>query len=205
MRDADRIHDFWFGRLPLSAEELERRLWSWFGADSAVERQQRDDDLRSRFEGLIEPAAGGRLAEWAESPRGRLGLIILLDQFPRNIYRGTARAFAFDEHALRLTLDGLDLGADAALDPVERLFFYLPLQHAETLAAQDRAVALCRGLVDESPPATRSAFERTLGYAEEHRAIVERFGRFPHRNRVLGRSSTAAELEYLRTAQSFGQ
>jgi uncharacterized protein (DUF924 family) len=135
-----------------------------------------------------------------------LSLILLLDQFPRNIYRGTRRAFAADEKALHLTLTGIQSGADAALDRIERLFFYMPLQHSESLEVQDESIAAYRRLLDESPEALRPQFAEALEAARDHRAIIERFGRFPHRNRALGRVSTRDEREFLASeAQAFGQ
>ncbi|HEX6997220.1 MAG TPA: DUF924 family protein [Gammaproteobacteria bacterium] len=202
---ATEILEFWFGRAPPSPAALEQRMAFWFGAAPPDERRRRDEAIRARFGHLIEPAASGALAAWAQVPRGRLALIILLDQFPRNAFRGTARAFAYDTAALRLTLDGLEAKADVRLEPIERIFFYLPLQHAESLAMQDLSVAAYRRLLAEAPPAARSVFEETLRYAEDHRAVVARFGRYPHRNRILGRISTPDELAYLETADSYGQ
>jgi uncharacterized protein (DUF924 family) len=145
----------------------------------------------------VERAALGELASWADSPRRCLSLILLLDQFPRNIHRGTARAFASDDQALAVTLSGMESAADAALDIVERLFFYMPLQHSEVREIQDESVAGYRRLVAEAPQELRSAFQDVLKYAEQHRSIIERFGRFPHRNRVLQRVSTPEEVAWL--------
>ena len=207
MDEARQVRDFWFGPLPMSAETLDERMRLWFGGEETPEqRRQRDETIRSRFEGLIERAARGELAAWAHSPRRRLSLILLFDQFPRHIYRGTARAFAYDAQALGLALSGMQSGADAALDPVERIFFYMPLQHAESLEVQEESIAAYLRLLREAPEALRAAFESTLRYAEQHRSIIERFGRFPHRNRVLGRQSTPEEEAWLQTgADSFGQ
>ncbi|HEV2287048.1 MAG TPA: DUF924 family protein, partial [Steroidobacteraceae bacterium] len=127
-------------------------------------------------------------------------------QFPRNIYRHTPRAFATDEQALALTLSGMQSGADGALDPPERLFFYMPLQHAERIDAQDEGLAACRRLAAEVPPELGAIFARVLTHAGEHHSIIERFGRFPHRNAVLGRPSTPEELAWLEAGgASFGQ
>jgi uncharacterized protein (DUF924 family) len=135
-----------------------------------------------------------------------LSLILLLDQFPRNIFRGTARAFAYDSRALALTLSGMQSGADAALDAAERIFFYMPLQHAESREVQDESVAACRRLLAEAPAELRPSFAAVLEYAEHHRSVIERFGRFPHRNRVLGRESTPAEEAWLSVSgERFGQ
>jgi uncharacterized protein (DUF924 family) len=199
MDEARLVRDFWFGKLPLSAQALNQRLAFWFPADQSAS-VVRDEAIRSRFGELAEQAALGELASWADSPRRCLSLIILLDQFPRNIYRGTARAFACDEQALAVTLAGMQSAADGALHMVERIFFYMPLQHSEVREVQDESVAAYRRLLMEAPQELRGAFESSLQAAEEHRAIVERFGRFPHRNRVLARVSTAEEVAWLRAS-----
>lgn len=205
MDEALEVRRFWFGKLPLKPDGVAARLALWFGA-SAQEQRQVDDLIRERFGPLTERAAAGELASWADSPRRRLSLILLLDQFPRQIHRGTDRAFATDRDALALTLSGMQSAADAALSPVERIFFYMPLQHAELRDAQDESIAAYRRLLNEAPPDLQEMFASSLKYAELHRGIVARFGRFPHRNRVLGRASTAEEEAYLRRAgESFGQ
>jgi uncharacterized protein (DUF924 family) len=199
MDEARHVRDFWFGKLPLSAQALNQRLAFWFPEDeSADAARPRDEAIRVRFGDLTERAARGDLASWADSPRRCLSLIILLDQFPRNIYRGTARAFACDEQALAVTLSGLQSAADGALDIVERIFFYMPLQHSEVREVQDESVAAYRRLLTEAPQELRGTFESSLKSAEKHRSIVERFGRFPHRNRVLARVNTAEEEAWLR-------
>ena len=205
MDEALDVRRFWFGRLPLKPDGMKARLALWFGA-GAAEQPRLDALMRARFGALMERAAAGELAPWADSPRRRLSLILLLDQFPRNVYRGTARAFATDRDALALTLSGMQSAADAALTPVERIFFYMPLQHAELRDAQDESVAAYRRLRNEAPADLESMFASTLKYAELHRSIVTRFGRFPHRNRSLGRPSTAEEEAYLREGGgTFGQ
>ena len=199
MDEARQVRDFWFGKLPLSAQALNQRLALWFPADeSASVVRDHDEAIRARFGDLAERAALGELTSWADSPRRCLSLIILLDQFPRNLYRGTARAFACDEQALAITLPGMQSAADGALDIVERIFFYMPLQHSEVREVQDESVAAYRRLLMEAPQELRGAFEASLQAAEKHRSIVERFGRFPHRNRALSRVSTAEEEAWLR-------
>ena len=137
----------------------------------------------TQLEPLLERASRGEFASWAASPKRRLALIILFDQVPRNAYRGTAAAFAFDREALALTVEGLQLAADAALDPLERMFFYLPLEHAESLEAQDTAVGAFERLVARSARPTCASTARTrAGFARKHRDIIAKFGRFPHRN-----------------------
>ncbi|HVS76255.1 MAG TPA: DUF924 family protein [Steroidobacteraceae bacterium] len=204
MDEALEVRRFWFGRLPLEPEGVKARLALWFG--SGADGQRADDLIRSRFGGLIERAAAGELASWADSPRRRLSLILLLDQFPRHVYRGTARAFASDREALALTLSGMQSAADAALAPVERIFFYMPLQHAELRDAQEESVAAYRRLFNEAPEGLRAMFASSLESAQLHHSIVARFGRFPHRNRALGRADTAEEEAYLAGGgESFGQ
>ena len=207
MDEARLIRDYWFGHLPKTGAQLDARLHVWFGAgEDAAERAERDAEIRRRFEPLLARAAGGGLDGWADSPRRRLSLILLFDQFPRQMYRGTARAFEHDSRALALALSGMQSGADGALDPVERIFFYLPLQHAEALEVQDESVAACRRLLGEAPEALKTGFGQVLAAAQEHRGIIERFGRFPHRNRALGRVDTPEELEFLRGgAPRYGQ
>ena len=155
---------------------------------------------------MLERAARGEFAAWASSPKRRLALILLFDQVPRNAYRGTAAAFAFDREALALTVEGMQLAADVALDPVERIFFYLPLEHAESLEVQNAAVDAFDRLVREAPAELRGYCEYCGKYARQHRDIIAKFGRFPHRNRVLDRESTPVELEWLSSGgATFGQ
>ena len=204
MDEALAVRRFWFGRLPLKPEGVKERLALWFG--DAGEEQRTDELIRSRFGDLVARAAAGELAAWADSPRRRLSLILLLDQFPRHAHRGTGRAFAADRQALALTVSGMQAAADAALTPVERIFFYMPLQHAEVSDAQEESVAAYRRLLNEAPEELKPMFASALEAAELHRSILARFGRFPHRNKVLGRASTAEEAQYLgESGQTFGQ
>ena len=205
MDEALEVRWFWFGKLPLKPDGVSDRLALWFG--TGADEQQADELIRSRFGPLVERAAAGELAAWADSPRRRLSLILLLDQFPRHAYRGTGRAFATDREALALTLSGMQSAADAALTPVERIFFYMPLQHAELRDAQEESVAAYRRLINEAPAELSAMFTSALESAELHRSIVARFGRFPHRNRALGRTNTAEEAAHLgqEGGKSFGQ
>jgi len=197
MLRANEILEFWFGREPLDAARLEERSRFWFGGDGPEAAAARDALIREKLEPMLERAARGEFAAWASSPRRRLALIILFDQVPRNSYRGTAAAFAFDREALALSVEGLNLAADAALEPAERLFFYLPLEHAESLEAQDMAIASFERLVAEAPAELREFCAGLLGYAHKHRDLILKFGRFPHRNGVLGRADTAEEAAWL--------
>ncbi len=145
----------------------------------------------------VRSAATGELNEWLATARGRLALIILTDQFPRNIYRDTARAFSCDSKALAWCLEGLHGRSDRELRPIERVFFYLPLEHAESREHQAKSVECFTELAASVPMEQRSTFEEYLDFAMRHRDIIDRFGRFPHRNNILRRESTAEELAFL--------
>ncbi|ODT96072.1 MAG: hypothetical protein ABS82_06060 [Rhodanobacter sp. SCN 67-45] len=177
------VLDFWFD--PAHAAH-------WFAKDAAF-----DEQTRRRFAVAADDAAQGRLDAWASNPADWLALLILLDQFPRNLHRGDARAWAADVKAQRIALSGLAGGFDQALPPLQRVFAYLPLEHAEDMGLQQRAVTLFEALHAQAPVAGRARFAEFLDYARRHREVIARFGRFPHRNAVLGRDSTAAEREYL--------
>ena len=183
---------FWFGPEAGDSATAESQKKLWWSKDAVV-----DTEIRERFGALVAAAAGGAHREWAREPRGRLALILLFDQFPRNIYRDTPQAFAHDGLALRLALDGIDSGADRGLRAIERVFFYLPLEHAESPEMQERSVALFEGLRNNAAETDRSTFDGYLDFARRHRDIVQRFGRFPHRNPILGRASTAEETAFL--------
>jgi uncharacterized protein (DUF924 family) len=199
MERAHEVLEFWFGAdaSTFDSAKLDERSKFWFGGDGPEAGAARDADIRARLEPLLERAARGELASWAASPKRRLALIILFDQVPRNVYRGTAAAFAFDREALALTVEGMQIAADAALDALERIFFYLPLEHAESLEAQDAAVAAFERLVREAPAHLRDFCANTATYAHKHRDLIVKFGRFPHRNAVLNRKNTPEELAWL--------
>ena len=204
MHNAGEVLEFWFGRGPWDATRLAERSAFWFGGDDPKAVAARDAEIREKLEPLLELAARGEFASWAASPRRRLALIILFDQVPRNAYRGTAAAFAFDREALSLAVEGLQLAADAALEPLERLFFYLPLEHAESLEAQEAAVASLDRLAGDAPEHLREYCVYCAGFARGHRDIIAKFGRFPHRNAVLGRSNTPEEQAWLDAGGGFG-
>jgi uncharacterized protein (DUF924 family) len=204
---AQEVLNFWFGPRPHSAVSLQSHMRLWFGDPKAPELiPQQDELIRERFGALVQQAMRGALAAWESSPRRRLALILLLDQFPRNIHRGSGEAFAGDSQALALAASGMQIGADAALDAVERIFFYMPLQHAEAGAVQEESLAAFRRLRAEAPTDLQSLFDRACESAALHCDIVMRFGRFPHRNRALGRDNTPEEERWLITeGESFGQ
>jgi uncharacterized protein (DUF924 family) len=182
------IVDFWF--LPLGHPEHGKPREIWWESTAEV-----DAALRSRFGALLDKAIAGALDHWRKSPDGALALTILCDQFSRNIHRRTARAFGGDAKAREAARYALARGYPAPYGTDMRLFFYMPFQHSEDLGDQDFCCTLFATLGNEDNDK----------YANEHRDIVARFGRFPHRNEVLGRVSTAEELDYLKTAKRFGQ
>lgn len=193
--EAVAILDFWFGsgwRNGAVVDDPEREAMWWQGGPDA------DAYIRSRFGEAHERAAAGGLDEWALTPAGRLALILVLDQFSRQIYRDRPEAYALDGRAQLLCLTGLDRGSDQALGPLQRVFFYMPLEHAEDRSLQLRSVHLFEQLLDEVSPDDRPRFERYLDFARKHREVVEQFGRFPHRNEVLGRESDHHEARFLR-------
>ncbi|WP_447838198.1 DUF924 family protein [Aeromonas salmonicida] len=185
--------DFWFGDDADDATRAARQAPLWWGKS-----RETDALIASLFGELAEAAAAGSLAQWAEVPVGRLALILLLDQLPRNVHRGTPGAFARDPHARDLCLKGLSIGADRALSPLARVFFYLPLEHAESREQQARSVTLFEALATEqSATPAQATFEGFADFARRHQVIIERFGRFPHRNAILGRADTPQEADFL--------
>lgn len=194
------VLDFWFG------DGLQRDWPSqnlndlWFGA-----RPEQDEAIRQRFGPLVDEALGDGLADWEADPRSRLALIVLLDQLSRNVHRGQRRAFDGDARAQRLSQLSIDEGMDATLTPAGRVFLYMPLMHAENLALQDECVARFQRLVDSSPDALRDKLASNLRFAVLHRDIVAQYGRFPHRNAVLGRTTTPEENAFLKDGPRFGQ
>ena len=187
MSDAQAVLDFWF--LPPGDPGHDRFRGEWFRKDAAF-----DDGIRARFGDAVEAALGGDLREWESTAEGGLALILLLDQFTRNLFRDTARAFAGDVRALAVAQDMVGSGRDKNLPPLRRWFVFMPFEHSESLLDQERAVALFAGLRRE---AQQPAFESAYDYAVRHRDVIERFGRFPHRNAALGRASTPAEVAFL--------
>jgi uncharacterized protein (DUF924 family) len=185
--------DYWFGDADSDAGVIAARAAQWFGGGPAV-----DEEIRQRFAGSHAAAVAGALDGWLAQPRGRLALVILADQVSRHLFRGDARAFAHDALALRWATEGMAAGVERDLRAIERVFLYLPLEHSESLADQQRSVALFRSLAESVGQDYRAAFDGFLDYAERHRVIIERFGRFPHRNAVLGRPSTPEEIAFLR-------
>jgi uncharacterized protein (DUF924 family) len=184
---AQEVLDFWFGA-PGSATDGQKRR-EWF-----VKNEAFDADIRQRFGDTIAQAIAGGLRDWDEQgPQGVLARILVLDQFTRNAYRNTPRAFAGDALALLAARELADSGAHLQLAPQQRAFAYMPFEHAEDAFMQERAVELFTQLAADHP-----GFEEELDYAQRHRGVIARFGRYPHRNAILGRASTLEEAEFLR-------
>jgi uncharacterized protein (DUF924 family) len=200
-RRIDKILSFWFKARELTAPQIDRRMDTWFGEDPVF-----DHEIRKEFANDIEGACEGQLNHWAEEPRGRLALIILIDQFRRNIYRNTADAFSMDKLALKLCVEGAMEKKDKGLTPIQKVFFYMPLQHAESAKVQAKSVELFTRLAESVSPTYQETFLTIAQFAELHRDIIDQFGRFPHRNKLLGRENTPEEDEYLASdSPDFGQ
>jgi len=191
----EEILNYWFGELKESEAPLEDYYEIWFG-----KRREVDEFIRTNFEEDLKLAIEGKLKSWEDASCSTLALIILLDQFSRNIYRGTAKAFAHDSIALEICLRGIEKGFDTRLHPVERLFFYMPLEHSEDLEIQKKSVEyfFMMEKLYPTPLSLASMASEFRKYAEMHYVIIEKFGRFPHRNEILGRESTPEEIEFLK-------
>ena len=201
-RRIDEILSFWFREQELAAPQIDRRMDTWFGADPVF-----DQEIEREFADDVDMACKGQLNHWADEPRGRLALIILIDQFRRNMYRNTEKAFSMDKLALKLCVEGAMERKDKGLTPIQKVFFYMPLQHAESARVQAKSVELFTRLAELVSPTYQETFLTIAQFAELHRDIIEQFGRFPHRNKLLGRENTPEEDEYLAgdSAPDFGQ
>lgn len=197
MNNPESILAFWFGTDTDDGSVARQKGRMWWGKNGATDRE-----IATRFTDDLAAAAGGERDDWAATPSSLLALILLTDQFPRNIHRGQAQSFAYDTLALQWSLDGLARGMDRKLRPIQRVFFYLPLEHAESIAHQAQSVQLFEQLWREAPEPLKETFAGFLDFAVRHRDIIERFGRFPHRNAILGRSSTPEEIAFLKTPGS---
>lgn len=193
METPESIRTYWFGTTTDDSTTIGTQSTLWWG-----KRDDVDIEIRTRFEALLIQAGKGQLDAWLKTPIGHLALILLTDQFPRNIYRNSARAFSFDAHALGWSKAAIARGIDRQCRPIERVFLYLPLEHSEERNDQAEAVRQFEALAVEVPPHIRPAFEDFADFARRHREIVDRFGRFPHRNAALARESSAEETAFLR-------
>jgi uncharacterized protein (DUF924 family) len=202
MNRSEAILDYWFQDLNdcIAVDLALPHVKRWFSGDEATDRE-----IRERFEKDHLRAAQGEYKGWEDTPRGRLALVILLDQIPRNLYRGSPEAFASDPMALDLCLESMEAGHDEPLALIERAFLYMPLMHAESVEMQDKCkeqFSILVELAKERSPMNVGYFTYSHEFAVKHAVIIERFGRFPHRNAILGRPSTQEEIEFLKEPDS---
>ena len=184
--------DWWFGHAESPDEISADKGKLWFG-----KKDSQDLEARERFGVFVDQALAGELTEWTQRPEGWLAMVLLLDQLPRMIFRDSPKAFSGDLRAQKLVAQGIAANFDRQLKPIQRVFIYLVFEHCENLAVQNEAVSRFIDLLAEQPESERAVFADNLDYAERHRKVIARFGRFPHRNAVLGRESTAEELAFL--------
>src|SRR5215217_4573470 len=197
MSSPEDVLSYWFPEddiFDADQETFGRQMQWWFAGGPEVDRQ-----ISERFAQVLQQARRGELDYWADTSRGRLALIIVLDQFSRNIYRGSPLSYSQDEKALKLAIEGIELGMDRELKPVERNFFWLPLGHSEEIALHERSVKHAEEEAVNAPEHLRVMAEFGVSQARAARSVIARFGRHPHRNEILGRTSTPEELEYLMT------
>ena len=196
--DHEHLLRFWFGDAATDAAAAARRMAIWFEASDAY-----DSACRSAFADWPERARRGDFAAWRATPRGALALVLTLDQLPRNLFRGTARAFACDAAAVDVATDAVSRGFDRVLAPIEASFLYLPFEHAESVVLQERSVVLFEALETRAPATLAEVFAGFVDFARRHRDVIVRFGRFPHRNAALDRTSTADEEAWLAEGNRF--
>ena len=188
----ERILSFWFKEQELSAPQIDRRMDIWFGEDPVF-----DHEIEKEFSDDIEKASDGKLDHWADEPHGRLAVILLLDQFRRNIYRGSAKAFEMDNAALKLCVEGAMQKKDRGLTAIQRAFFYMPLQHAESRKVQAKSVELYTKLAEAVSPTFKDTFLTIAQFAELPRESADLYGRFPHRTALRGRNTPPDEVGHL--------
>lgn len=186
------IHNFWFGEPARDAATLIAKFGRWYQGGAEL-----DHEIRIRFSATVEEALNGRLTHWTSDLQGQLALIVLLDQFARNLYRDTPRAYAGDAQAQRLALALIERGLHRSVGLEQRLFCIMPLVHSESLELHERAVELAEAFVPDAPPELQTPWRFGAQRTAHYRSVIARFGRFPHRNAILGRSSTLDELEFL--------
>ena len=194
------IHRFWFQDCLTCPQELENRKTDWFGGGKSF-----DDTIRRAYCDLPDRALNDEFDHWQKDPLSVISLILILDQFPRNMYRGTARSFAYDDKARLVAQRAIDLGIDGKVHPLEATFIYLPFEHSEDPGDQVTSVGLFKRLAQNAPTEFREHLVSAVEYACKHQDILSNFGRFPHRNQALGRSTTVAEQAYLDSGgETFG-
>ena len=195
------VLDFWFGEWHNNVPD-ETQQKNWFDGGDTF-----DFAIKKKFTTTLLASSRGELDAWELTPRGRLAFVIVLDQFPRNIFRGTANAFLYDEKALSLARDGVEFGHHTPLRAIEKMFLYMPYQHSESLKIQKEGLALYEAIFAETSNDKEHAIcKQAFEFAQQHYQLIERFGLFPHRNKVLGRQSTVQEESYLaHGGKRFGQ
>lgn len=194
--EARKVLNFWFGEVKDNVA-VPQKSSNWYKKDPKF-----DLEIKTHFEPLVKKAATSKLDHWLESPKEVLAFVILLDQFCRNLHRNSPKAFEHDEIALDATKNALERNYHQELFLIERQFLYMPLMHSEEISDQKKCCELFRELVNQSEGELNSFFKNALQYADRHKEIIERFGRFPHRNEVLGRKSTKEETEFLKEPNS---
>ena len=194
------IFDFWFGSEFEHQFPPKEKMSLWF-----ENKELADQKIKEKFLGLVNKALDGKLSHWLDLPKGRLALIILLDQFARNCFRNTSKAFAGDQVALKLCLDGIKKQDYKNLVACEVIFFYMPLEHSEDIEHQERLVKWSNEYLEKCDEGVAKHFAQFHHWVVLHYNIIKEFGRFPWRNNILGRKSNGKELEYLETAEDFGQ
>lgn len=187
------VLDYWFGPIEETKAYLEGRNAIWWRKNPKV-----DEEITSRFKSTLEAIAAGKLSEWQTTPEGWCASILVLDQFSRHIYRGTPRSFSQDTLAISLARKGLGENKDQTLHVIQRVFMALPFEHSELLEDQHFAVRYLTELAKKAPLEWRTQIHENADYARQHLRIIERFGRFPHRNAILGRTSTGEEVAFLK-------
>lgn len=192
----EEILKFWFGHVEQTIVPSETRARIWFGDSPEV-----DNDIKQKFSQDLDHAIQGHHVEWEKHPRGQLALIIMLDQFSRHIFRETSKAFAQDDYALSICVQGMSKDEDHHLSLIERVFYYFPLLHSEHVTNQEKSIRAYQQLVELAFPETQIIYESFFKFATHHYNIVHRFGRFPQRNVLLGRESTPEETQYLKEMQ----
>jgi len=196
--EAKTVLDFWFGKdseqtQPRSAQDISKQQSKlWWSKNETI-----DADIQQRFEPTLKALLTGNYPSWFETPQGRLAAIIVLDQFSRNMYRNNAQAFTQDSLALHWALEGIRKGDDKKLTPLQKVFFYLPLEHCEQLNMQNLAIEKFEQLASDAPASFADLAHGFVSYAHQHQEVIARFSRFPHRNRLLNRTSTTEEETYL--------
>ena len=197
MSSSNEILVFWFGKNLVDLQVISEKSSLWWGKDEAIDAQ-----INLHFGPLLKNLRSSEFDKWKDSPETLLAKVILTDQFSRNIHRDTPDAFSKDVLALELCTQGVNSGMDKKLRPIQRVFFYMPLEHSEAIECQNRSVELFEKLLHEVDDGLKEKFQGYVEYAERHRSIVLQFGRFPHRNKILNRASTLEEIEFLQLPNS---